>query len=197
MTQSKVFGIGLHKTGTSTLRECFRILGYNVCPEELAYLTRFTAAARDYRDCIAMAKRYDAFEDSPWNYAGVYQVLDVVFPDARFVLTMRDRESWFRSLLRWVSLYNSAPDMNLAHTIGVAPTANNKDTAILAYLNYNTAVQEYFANRPGKLLMVDWEAGDTWDRLCGFLDHPVPSQPFPHMLRYDPATVDYRNSAIP
>tara|TARA_Y100000310_G_scaffold292544_1_gene321362 strand:- start:3170 stop:3784 length:615 start_codon:yes stop_codon:yes gene_type:complete len=189
---TKVFSIGLHKTGTSTLAEALRILGYNVCPESLAYLTREAAADGRYRDCIMLAKEYEAFADTPWNYCDVYKVLDAVFPDAKFILTTRLSTHWYQSLLRWMALGKATPtDVSLKATLGVAPSLDNKGKAIEAYLKHADGVRDYFRPCPDKLLVVDWEQGDGWQELCDFLDKPVPKQPFPHCLSYDPDTIDY------
>lgn len=98
---SKIFCIGFHKTGTTTLAECLRHLGLRVCPEELSYLYRTKAAAEDYLELLQLACDYDAFEDSPWNYAKVYKILDHNFPHSKFILTVRDVDAWVESLLRW------------------------------------------------------------------------------------------------
>jgi len=105
--QAKVFGIGLHKTGTSTLGECLQILGYKVCPEEAAYATLEDVVAKDYRACLELARDYDGFEDSPWNCRNFYKVLDEAFPGAKFILTTRDEDRWFQSFLRWADMHGS------------------------------------------------------------------------------------------
>ncbi len=46
---SKIFCIGFHKTGTTTLAECLRHLGLRVCPEELSYLYRTEAPVQVFR----------------------------------------------------------------------------------------------------------------------------------------------------
>lgn len=189
--KDKIFGIGLHKTGTTTLRECLRLLGFSVCPEEFAYLTREATASGKYRSCLRLAFSYDAFEDAPWNYQNVYRVLDAVFPTARFILTSRDQEAWFRSILRWCCLHDSGSDINLVSTLGTSVSPEAKKTAQAAYRAHNSEVADYFGGRPGKLLVVDWEAGDGWTKVCEFVGKPVPNLSFPHLLKYDPAISAY------
>ena len=36
------------------------------------------------------------------------------------------------------------------------------------------------ADRPGKLVEMDFSSGDGWEKLCPFLGLPVPAKPFPH-----------------
>ena len=180
----KIFGLGFHKTGTSTLRECLRILSYNVCPEEYGYLVSDSAAKGDYRLAIMLAKHYDAFEDSPWNYRGFYHLLDRTF-DAKFILTVRNGDRWYDSLLRWCATYGVGNSVHMAATIGVEVTATNRKQVIDLYHQANDQIKEYFSSNPGKLLMLDWEVGDGWHQLCRFLGQPLPSVPLPHKLKYD------------
>ena len=196
---TKIFGIGLHKTGTTTLAECLHTLGYSVCPEELAYLTRHAVVAGSYRPTLRLVLSYDAFEDSPWNYKNFYRILDVVFPEAKFVLTARGNEGrWFESLLRWTALYNSASALNIISTLGLAVTPGDRKEVLAAYRAHNNGVVEYFAGQPDRLLVVDWEAGDGWEKLCGFLGVPVPRMTFPHALRYDSELMEFvTNEAVP
>lgn len=56
----------------------------------------------------------------------------------------------------------------------------NESFYIETYQKHNNEVQEYFADRPNDLLVVNWEAGDGWDKLCNFLNKPLRSEPFPH-----------------
>jgi hypothetical protein len=52
------------------------------------------------------------------------------------------------------------------------------------YDEHNNGVLEYFKDRPNDLLVLCWERGDGWEKLCKFLDVPVPAgQPIPHSNR--------------
>jgi hypothetical protein len=42
-------------------------------------------------------------------------------------------------------------------------------------------VLEYFKNRPDDLLIIDICAGQGWEKLCPFLDKPLPQYPFPEI----------------
>ena len=187
----RVFGIGFHKTGTSSLAEALRILGYNVCPENFAYFTRVAASVGGYGDCLMLAKEYEAFADSPWNYRGFYKVLDVVFPDSKFILTTRLSSRWYPSILRWAAMNNTMGDGSFLATLGMALTLDNEQQAIEAYLQHTADVREHFCRCPKKLLIVDWESGDGWQQLCDFLEKSVPKEPFPHRLKYEPHTLKY------
>jgi len=47
------------------------------------------------------------------------------------------------------------------------------------YDRFVSAVLEHFRDRPGKLLVMNVTAGDGWEKLCPFLDTPIPDIPFP------------------
>jgi len=38
---------------------------------------------------------------------------------------------------------------------------------------------EHF-NNTGKLLVINIFDGDGWDKICSFLNEPIPNVPFPH-----------------
>lgn len=201
--RNKVFGIGFHKTGVTTLRECFQILGFNTCPRPLAYKIRELTATREHLAALQMADRFEAFSDSPWNYRWMYRVLDQVFPKSKFILTRRDEEQWFQSLLRWTEKNDSGNWIDMLVTVGKEFTSENKKQLIESYRGYNREVQQYFAKRRDKLLIMDWGAGDGWKKLCPFLGSTPGIDStggewrvldrLPHMLRYNAKTDSYVN----
>ena len=82
----KVFGIGLNKTGTTTLDECYRLLGLGPVAEsggdEDAHASIRSALAGDYAPALAYAERFRCFQDRPWNIGTMYRALAAAFPDA-------------------------------------------------------------------------------------------------------------------
>ncbi len=186
----KIFGIGLHKTGTSTLRECLKTLGYNVCPEEYGYLITEQVANGDYRLAVMLARFFDGFQDSPWNYRGFYRALDAVF-DARFILTVRDGTRWFESLLRWCAVYGVGNSLHMAATLGTEVTPHNRSEVIDLYHQAIEETKDYFSDKQDRLLVLDWETGDGWQKLCRFVGKSVPGVPLPHILKYDRDTATW------
>lgn len=94
----KVFGIGLNKTGTTSLGACLERLGYRTkgCSKKL---TRGLLLDGNYEDTNYTVENYDAFQDWPWPL--IYQYLDKNWPGSKFVLTLRkDPEKWLKSLKR-------------------------------------------------------------------------------------------------
>src|SRR6056297_1638044 len=93
--KAKVFGIGLNKTGTTTLGVCLNKLGYNVKDCDLKLLKYSDQKKMD--PIYDTVKKYDGFQDWPWPL--LYKELDQRFPGSKFILTTRkNSEAWFRSL---------------------------------------------------------------------------------------------------
>jgi hypothetical protein len=98
----KVFGIGANKTGTTTLEAILRRLGFRM-PNQQAQETMLTAAAlkgqyAPLRDFVTL---FDAFQDAPFSFGSTYVACDALFPNSRFILTVRDPEVWFDSTCRF------------------------------------------------------------------------------------------------
>ncbi len=175
--RKKVFGIGLNKTGTTTLGECGRALGYTstTCDRRLLHTV---VRKGDFGAVEEVIAANDLFEDWPWPL--IYKECDELVPGSKFILTTRKTpDIWFRSLekhsMRTWPLYHCR---SLA--FGVAYPRGNKRELIEFYERHNDEVRSYFANRPGDLLELCWGRGDGWEELCEFLDVPVPDEPFPH-----------------
>lgn len=175
----KVFGIGLNKTGTKTLGECFRILGYNNKSFDLKLLK--AVARRDFYELFATCDLYDSFEDWPWPLA--YQELNDHYPDAKFILTQRDDpETWYASLCKHAELTGPTEARKIVY--GSEMPHLHKDHHLDFYQRHNADVIAYFKNFPDKLLVVSWENGNGWMEICNFLHiNDVPGCPFPHKNR--------------
>ena len=95
MTQ-KVFGIGLNKTGTTTLGTCLERLGYDHVSCRADLLADWRAGRKD--TVFAVTDAHQSFEDWPWPL--MYRDLSARYgTDAKFILTLRrSPEVWLRSL---------------------------------------------------------------------------------------------------
>jgi hypothetical protein len=182
-TDEKIIGVGFHKTGTSTLREALKILGYRVkdtTPRALIPILR-----GKYHRVARMIRRYDAVEDTPWFM--VYRQLDKQFPGSRFILTIRDEASWYRSISNHIGSLRAAHH-EWIYGRGYGLPKDNKENSIRVYRTHNREVMEYFSDRPDDLLVLDFTKGDGWNKLCEFLGRPVPDRPFPHVNKTSEAS---------
>jgi len=176
--KSKIFCIGFQKTGTTSMRDALRALGYTVADYfgsemEFAYL-------RDNVTQIALARatEYDAVQDMPWPL--LFRELDAAFPGAKFVLTERNTESWIASMVKH---FRNKPSSVRQLTYGeeYAYPEGNEARYIEVYEQHNAAVRTYFADRPSDLLIMNLENGDGWKELGAFLGlKDIPTGDFVH-----------------
>lgn len=98
----KVFCIGYNKTGTTSLGHVLREYGLQL-PNQQYQERKTTLAAwrNDYRPLRKLILGYDAFQDLPFSQGETYVACDALFPDSRFILTIRDPDEWFDSLVRF------------------------------------------------------------------------------------------------
>ena len=177
LARSKVFCIGLNKTGTTTLWQCGQILGFR-CVGCRRDLLADLILRRDIRPLLAVAREHEFFSDWPWPLA--YRYLDNCFPGSKFILSTRITDRvWLLSLKR--HSMNTHPFRNCRKlAYGYHFPHMHGDSHIAFYQRHNDEVREFFKGRPNQFLEVCWERGDDWSKLCNFLDLPVPNVPFPH-----------------
>ena len=94
MKEPRAFGIGFHKTGTTTLAHALYSVGYRVTGwEPLERLLggnpgRNESVERLWAHFSRRLDDHDAAQDTPWFM--FYRRLDERFPGSRFILTTRD-----------------------------------------------------------------------------------------------------------
>lgn len=176
---SKIFSVGLPKTGTMSLHQALRILGYQVSHYPIS-------------DAIPMLEegRWEAIRALPYDAlcnCGEWQfaALDRNLSGSRFIYLERDEEAWLKSIKKHLTYYalperGSPPYMNRLEVFSVI--AYDEDVMRTIFRAHKHAVQEYFAGRDNfTSLRVD-EPG-AFAKLCQFLGHPVQDRPFPALNR--------------
>lgn len=172
----KIFCIGFHKTGTTSLYAALTTLGYRVSGTIADDWSPERLAAEGAQFCIETMEDFDAAEDMPWPH--FFRELDEAFPGSKFILTVREPESWFQSLDNHFGHQETALNA-FAYGSDHAKARGDKDHWIATCEQHNADVREYFQARPGDLLEMDLGAGDGWGKLCPFLDVHIPDEPFP------------------
>ncbi len=179
----KVFGIGLSRTGTTSLTEALRALGYRAVHFPLAIVRedegRLTLDAR-------AAARFDALTDTP--AALLFRELDAAFPGSKFILTTRRTEAWLASMRRLRASYaflRFIPKVaQLTEALYGPRTYDDEQTLRARFARHRAQVEAYFSKRMERdVLVLDFESGDGWRELCAFLGREVPHAPFPHANR--------------
>jgi hypothetical protein len=182
--RNKVVGIGLPKTGTTSLGYCFRRLGFKhrSYDMDLALQVKRNQLDRALRE----VEKFEAFEDWPWF--SIYRELDERFPNSKFILTLRkDTETYLASLKRHhdregIRSSEFVKPYWWDEVFGVEPGNWDYQKSAERYERHNREVLEYFGDRINRdLIVVCWERGDGWAQLSRFLNKRCPDEPFPHL----------------
>lgn len=172
----KVFCVGFHKTGTTSLHAALEHLGYRVCGVQLDLAESLLKG--DLSAALRRTHEYDAFRDNPWPL--LFQELDRAHPGSKFVLTTRAPARWIASVVRHFGL----SDTQMRRWIYGSPhPLGHEETYLSRYRRHNVAVRRYFEGRSDALVELRLEEGHGWSELCKHLDHPVPACSFPHRNR--------------
>lgn len=188
----KIFGIGLSRTGTTSLNSAFEILGYRAMHWRIPAEGRLIA----FEDAYI----YDALTDI--NATWMFESLYYVFPNARFVYTTRPLNSWKRSIVSHFEMKTPKQLLKRLENQEVALPGgmplHEKRTVLFqamyhalytsyrsweeAYLAHDRRVRRFFADKPGKMLELDiFDGLSGWEQLCPFLGKPVPNVPYPSL----------------
>jgi hypothetical protein len=167
---NKVFCLGWLKTGSTSLGDAMRRLGFKHCGWDVD-IWREWRQNGNIRETIQFAKNFESFDDLPWNHTGLLEHLDKAFPESKFILLERDGESWFRSMQIHRIERHEAPMVD-------------KEFEIKKFAGHNDFVKQYFCGeKQSQLLVMNVIEGDGYERLCPHLGLPVLDEPFPHSNR--------------
>ncbi len=190
---AKIFCVGFYKTGTTTLFEALKVLGYRTIngdkpgsypgADDGATLLRRIEAG-DYN--LPTFELFDAFTDNP--YFHLWRQIYDQFPAARYILTVRDEAQWIESCVRFYRNRRIRPMRVWMFGAHADPSrdATSRQAWLDAYRAHNAAVRAHFATRPGQFLELNIIREPRWDELCAFLGVPVPDGPLPHANPTEP-----------
>ncbi|HEY4395403.1 MAG TPA: sulfotransferase [Polyangia bacterium] len=205
MSQLRVVGAGLGRTGTHSLKIALeRLLGgpcYHMVEvfKRPADMELWRAAANgklpDWRQL------FDGFAATvDWPSAAFWFEIAEAFPDAVIVFSRRDTDGWWKSASRTIfegfrrrpaeapsdkpgdkpaggSPMNPAfiPMITDLFRQTFTPDFLDEAQAKAAFERHTTDVRK----RAPQSRLVEWQAQDGWGPLCAALGVPVPSEPFP------------------
>ncbi len=166
---NKVFGIGLSKTGTTSLNDALSLLGI-----PSIHLPR----------SIEQVEEFDGATDIPIALA--YKELDLKYPGSKFVLTIRESNSWLNSQQFHKERVVKILDEQISQWIQDLDTQcygqweYDPSVWLSTYKLHLQSVLEYFQGRESDLLILNICQGEGWKELCTFLGCSIPNSPFPH-----------------
>ena len=188
---TRVFGIGMHKTGTTSLHHAFTALGLDSWHwKSNKQAWRIFSEMNQLGRSVLLEQSY-ALCDNPIPL--LYEKLDKAYPNSKFILTKLSDEKWLDAV---ECLYDpnrnpfwdwdKQPFSNLIHHALYGRTDFDRETMLARYHQHNREVLAYFKDRPDDLLVMEMSQGAGWPELCGFLGKPIPSIPYPHSHKDQP-----------
>ena len=150
--ERKVFCIGLHKTGTTTLAMLFKDYGFN------------TIHSVDWQSDENKLSKYDFFSDGGSHFDDVNEFnikrLQEKFPEAFFILQTRDTEKWIISKLKHAGWKEDTIPIDFNKSEINHEDWKFKSLFIVQKLiehkyDYEKKVKKYFSKKPNNFLVID------------------------------------------
>ena len=182
---TRVFGIGMHKTATTSLHTAFQILGLKSAHWPNAHFAKAIWNEMSSAGRSPSLEKFYCLSDLPIPI--LFEELDKAYPASKFVLTMRDEGAWLNSMERhfdpkfnkFSAGWDSDPFTSRIHKIIYGQKHFDREIFLRRYRQHNADVLHYFRNRPDDLLVMNMSLGAGWKELCGFLKVPVPPVDYP------------------
>lgn len=195
----KLIGAGFGRTGTLSIKSALEELGFGPCYHMVEVLEnvdhiKLWQAIVDGKPANwhAIFGAYQATVDAPGCL--YYQELMAEYPEAKVLLSVRDPERWYESVMatvyqisllpRWMEwLPKLGPFLYLTRKMlwdgdGVTQGRfEDRELVIEGFKRHNAEVQQIV---PAEKLLV-YNVKEGWEPLCNFLNVPVPDKPFPHV----------------
>lgn len=169
----KVFGVGLSKSATTSMANAMTLLGYKTL-----HADRSLSAYVHHRGSpLNLSGFYDEF-DSVWDLptAVYYKELLQAYPDAKFILTVRDSKEWYESFknyqenyqyYRWGCVF---PERFKRLHEFVYGSRSISPMWIKSMEEHNAAAIDFFKNYPDQFMVLQFDDDNKWEKLCKFLD---------------------------
>ncbi len=186
----KVFCIGLNKTGTTSLEQFMRENGFKCGDQAEGELLINAYTDKRWDEIVSFCNSAEFFQDLPFSAPKTAEVLLKKFPDAKYILTIRESaEVWYKSITEFHKIkfgkagnLPTKADLNRAlyRYKGFAWDANRalydspekepyqKVTLIKAYEDHIHNVNQLFKGKQN-LLIIDIGKRDAVQHLNNFL----------------------------
>lgn len=188
----KVIGLGLGRTGTYSLKSALEQLKLGPChhmervAQDMSTQVPLWNNVLDKNDTFERV--YKGMQSAvDWPTAAFYKELYKNYPDAKFILTHRSKESWAESfgstIYKLLSDRDNAPPpvqdwlKMVVKVLGKTGFSMGLDFTKLAaqFEAHNKAVQDLI---PKEKLLV-YQVKEGWQPLCEFLNVAIPETDFP------------------
>ena len=190
--EPKVFGIGLSKTGTTSLARALEYLGYK------------SVSWKRKERVIGWPELYHADAVTDTVCSAQFESLYYTFEKSKFIYTVREIDSWeesirsyfqnhfgvekpsdFRDLHTEASFWQKESGWAFHNALRAVQIRESlyarHESWKQAYSSFENRVEKFFEEKPSNtILVMDIPGGDGWDKLCSFLDCETPDVEFPH-----------------
>ena len=176
----KIFGIGMPRTGTASLNEALKRLGY--------FSKHFPGSLEEIAD-------YDAATGLSVCYW--HKKLYKMYPGSKLILTVRYPADWVGSMqkimdaeidLKYTSKHKNIFEEAIFDFFGTIKF--DRAEFLLGYKNHITTMMKIYGGR-SNFLVLDICAGDGYEKLCNFLDLPLIVVDFPHITGKETDETEY------
>ena len=173
----KVFCLGFHKTGTSSIYALLQDMGYHVSQFYKSNDDDFCASLErgDLSELKQVSEVFDAFQDDP--YFLFYKEFDQWYPGSKFILTTRDSRSWWASCLNFFHM----KDISIHKYIyGYTNPVGHEEVYIERFERHTRDVLKYFKDRPDDLLVINVSEDGALEKISSFLGKDSSYTKMPH-----------------
>ena len=194
----EVIGAGFGRTGTLSLKFAIEALGLDKCYHMMEVMRNESHAAQWRKAARGEAVDWDALYTGyratvDWPSASFWRELRAVYPEAKVILTLRDSQQWYTSVMNTIWKFSSQVTGESRTQLDEAAMERSmmgdeiiwqgvfggrmkdRDHVIECYERHN---QEVIDTVPADKLLV-YRPGDGWEPLCGFLQKTVPNTDYP------------------
>ena len=194
----EVIGAGFGRTGTLSLKFAIEALGLDKCYHMMEVMRNESHAAQWRKAARGEAVDWDALYTGyratvDWPSASFWRELRAVYPEAKVILTLRDSQQWYTSVMNTIWKFSSPAAGESRTQLDEAGMERSmmgdeiiwqgvfggrmedRDHVIECYERHN---QEVIDTVPADKLLV-YRPGDGWEPLCGFLQKTVPNTDYP------------------
>ncbi|KAI0509067.1 P-loop containing nucleoside triphosphate hydrolase protein [Xylaria bambusicola] len=213
--EKRVIVLSYSRSGTLGLCNAMQFLGYKpynmhqVVQNGYSHIKMFSEALQIKRTGQGKPYSRPDFDKWMWNYdvltiVPCYLTEEIVqaYPDAKFILTVREPENWAKSVWNTIGLlaarahsfpanfykYFDLADLQFSRLVdlifqtitrGYGRTEAGYQAAMKEYEEYNARVKDLVP--ADRLLIAKLEEGLGWEQICPFLEVDIPEVPYPRM----------------
>ena len=103
---NKCFCIGSNKTATTSLDGIMQhVLGFKSNQAEVETYASIQCMRGNYDPLKQIISEYDFHNDIPVSQGNTYAILDAIFPNSKFILTIRETQDWSKSFATFYAKY--------------------------------------------------------------------------------------------